>query len=61
MVHPDRPQVVFDHKNHGELPEGSHVEALVELTDVARAVAEESDWRGGEWRGLDLFDCISGM
>ena len=41
VVHADGPLVVLDHEDDRQLPERRHVQALVELTDVAGAVAEE--------------------
>ena len=41
MLHPDRPLVVLDHEDARQLVQARHVEALVELPDVARAVTEK--------------------
>ena len=41
VVHTNGPLVVLHHKQDRQLPEGRHVQALVELTDVAGAIAEE--------------------
>ena len=41
VVHANGPLVVLHHEQDRQLPEGRHVQALVELTDVAGAIAEE--------------------
>ena len=43
VLHPDRPLVVLDHEDARQLVQARHVEALVELAHVARAVAEKVD------------------